>query len=303
MKIVRNIRNTLIVTLIVGVQMPLVASAQDTMLETLNLTFGTYAFEKPTVMVKKFRPILDVVEERLGKRLSRDVKIKMRIAPTYPEAVRDIAKGRVDFGRYGQAAYVLAKAANRQVTVLAAEGDNRKKSFKSVIAARTDTGIRTIDDLHGHSFAFGDEFSTSGRYMPQAFLAKNGVTKSKLSKIAYLNRHDHVVWSISNGAFDAGAMSERSFADAVQRGARLRPIAYFSNVTRPWLARAGLGDALSDSIRETLISLRGVKVLDRIKKDCFLPGADSDYERARSAIIENWKFFAGDMSPDDGDRS
>ena len=139
--------------------------------------------------------------------------------------------------------------------------------------------------------------------MPQAFLAKNGVTKAKLSKIAYLNRHDRVVWSIANGAFDAGAMSERSFVDAVQRGAKLQPIAYFSNVTRPWLARAGLGGEHSDAIRETLISLRGVKVLDRIKKDCFLPGGDSDYDRARAAIVGNWKFFAGDTSLDDGDKS
>ena len=259
-----------------------------------TLVFGTYTFEKPTTTVNKLRPILDAVEAELSERAGRTIKIKMRVAKDYRSAIRDIVKGRVDFGRYGQATYVMAHAANRKIKVIAVEGDQRKKSFRSVIAVRKGSGVFAVEGLAGKSFAFGNEYSTTGRYLPQAFLARHGITAGKLSETAYLGRHDRVAWAVSDGAFDAGAMSEWVFQSAVAKGANLRPIAYFSSVTKPWLANERMDAEMQTLIRESLIALQGVEVLDKIKKDCFLPGRDSDYDKARKAISENWKFFLND---------
>ncbi len=261
-----------------------------------TLVFGTYAFEKPTTTVRKLRPILDAVETELSNRAGRPFKIKMRVAKSYRAAIRDIIKGRVDFGRYGQATYVMARAANRKIKVIAVEGDQKKKSFRSVIAVRKGSDVFAVEGLAGKSFAFGNEYSTTGRYLPQAFLARHGITVGKLSQTAYLGRHDRVAWAVSDGAFDAGAMSEWVFQSAVAGGASLRPIAYFSSVTKPWLANDRLDGATRKLIREALIALQGVKVLDKIKKDCFLPGRDSDYDKARRAISDNWKFFQSDTA-------
>lgn len=257
-----------------------------------TLIFGTYAFEKPTTTVKKLRPILNAVERELSARAGRTIKIKMRVAKSYRAAIRDIAKGRVDFGRYGQATYVMARAANRKIRVIAVEGDQKKKSFRSVIAVRKTSKVDAVEELAGKSFAFGNEYSTTGRYLPQAFLARHGVTHGKLTRMAYLGRHDRVAWAVSDGNFDAGAMSEWVYQSAVANGADLKPIAYFSSVTKPWLANDRMTKGMRKLIRQSLIALQGVKVLDKIKKDCFLPGGDSDYDKARKAISENWRFFS-----------
>ena len=99
-------------------------------------------------------------------------------------------------------------------------------------------------------------------------------------------------WAVSDGNYDAGAVSKWVYEDLKKRGAKIRPIASFANVTKPWVATKHLSLEMKTAIRDVLISLRGVKVLDLIKKDCFLPGHDSDYDSVRMAIANNKLFFA-----------
>lgn len=257
-----------------------------------TLVFGTYAFEKPTTTVQKMRPILDALENRLQEQLGKPVKIRLQIARNYHRAIQDLAQGRVDFGRYGQAAYVLAKEENPDLDILAVEGDQKKKTFQSVIIVHNDSRIFSLDDLTGKSFAFGSIYSTTGRYFPQNFLTSRGITVRNLSRYSYLRRHDRVGWAVSDRIYDAGAVSRWVYEDLKKRGAKIRPIASFANITKPWVARAALSDEMKSAIRDALISLRGVQVLNLIKKDCFLPGDDSDYDNVRITIANNRLFFA-----------
>ncbi|MBL4892675.1 MAG: phosphate/phosphite/phosphonate ABC transporter substrate-binding protein [Rhizobiaceae bacterium] len=263
----------------------MIAQADET------LVFGTYAFEKPTTTVQKMRPILDALEIRLEEQLGRPIKIRLQIARNYHAAILDLVAGRVDFGRYGQAAYVFAKEKNRSLEILAVEGDQKKKTFQSVVVVNENSRIYSLSELAGKSFAFGSIYSTTGRYFPQNFLASQGITVGNLSRYSYLRRHDRVGWAVSDGSYDAGAVSKWVYEDLKKRGAKIRPIASFANVTKPWVASRHVSVEMKTAIREALISLRGVKVLDLIKKDCFLPGHDSDYDGVRLAIANNNLFF------------
>lgn len=279
----------LMIGILVG---PVLAAQSDGCRADEILTFGTYAFEKPTTTVLKMRPILDALEQRLQEQLGKSVKIRLQIARNYHTAIQDLVSGRVDFGRYGQAAYVFAKEKNPDLDILAIEGDQKKKSFQSVIIVHRDSRIYSLDDLAGKSFAFGSIYSTTGRYFPQNFLAGRGINVRNLSRYSYLRRHDRVGWAVSDGSFDAGAVSKGVYQDLKKRGAKIRPIASFANVTKPWVASKALSVEMKLAIRKALISLRGVRVLDLIKKDCFIPGDDSDYDGVRLAIAKNPMFFA-----------
>ena len=114
-----------------------------------TLIFGTYAFEKPTTTVRKLRPILDALEQKLELQLGHSIKIKMRVAKSYRAAIADLTAGRVDFGRYGQAAYIMAKAAQRDLKVISVEGDHKKKTFKSVIVVHQNSSIQSFADFDG----------------------------------------------------------------------------------------------------------------------------------------------------------
>lgn len=257
----------------------------------INLVFGTYAAEKPTVTVKKLRPILNAIESEMAKIAGQTVNIRLNISKNYDAAIQDILKGKVDFARFGQAAYVMAKAVQPELKIIAVEGDHAKKSFRSMIVVRADSSITEISDLFGATFAFGSEYSTTGRYLPQSFLTRHGITAQMLSKYAYLGRHDRVASAVSDGLFEAGAISEWVFKDMVSKGANLRSIASFSSVTKPWIASPLLSKETIAIISKSLIALRGVPVLGLIKKDCFLPGEDRDYAMTRASILNNWAFF------------
>jgi len=207
-----------------------------------TLIFGTYAFDRPTITVQKMRPILNALEIRLGEQLGKPVKIKLQIARNYHVAIQDLVDGRVDFGRYGQAAYVIAKEQNSNIDILAVEGDHKKKTFQSVIIVHKNSRISSLENLAGKSFAFGSIYSTTGRYFPQEYLAARGITARKLSRYSYLQRHDRVGWSVSDRSYDAGAISKWVYEDLISRGASIRSIASFA-ISMAW-------STLSPNVRE-----------------------------------------------------
>lgn len=259
----------------------------------ISLVFGTYAAEKPTATVRKLRPILDALEVQMAKISKQDVEIRLNISNSYMAAIGKLRNGDVDFVRFGQVVYVMAKAAEPGLKIIVVEGDHAKKSFKSLIVVRTDSPILKVADLSGVTFAFGSEYSTTGRYLPQSFLIDHGISADTLGGFAYLGRHDRVASAIADGLYDAGALSEGVYKELVAKGMKLRPIASFSSVTKPWVARKGLPEKTRNLITKSLLALRGIAVLGLIKKDCFLPGQDQDYRGIRQSIANNWVFFVG----------
>lgn len=190
----------------------------------------------------------------------------------YREAIRDLIGGATDFARFGQAAYVIAKAADRDLRLLAVEGDERRKSFESVIIVRDDSAIRSLDNLVGKSFAFGDKTSTVGRFMPQYFFSKANLNRSLLQRIEYLVRHDRVAYAVADGRTDAGAVSKRVYRDLAANGVPIRSIASFGNVTMPWVAGSRLEPCIAAALTNALLAMQGLEVLGLIKKDCLLHG-------------------------------
>lgn len=256
------------------------------------LLFGVYASDKPSAMVRQFRPILNVVEVRMTVMLGEPVEIRLQVAKTYEQGIADLVEGKVDFARFGPASYIEAKQADPEVTILAVESNDGTKVFNGVISVASESPIKSVDDLHGKSFAFGDRRSTIGRYLSQLFLLRSGVHASNLKHYEYLGRHDKVGYAVASGQFDAGALKESTFNKLVASGVSLRAIGRFPNVTKPWIARSGLAGNLRDALRGVLLQIKDEEALKALKKGGFLEGDDRDYAFIREAIQSNHLFTA-----------
>lgn len=257
----------------------------------VELNFGVYTSDKPSVMVLKFRPVLNSLIESLQKKLGQPVTIRLQVSSSYTKGVEDLVNGRVDFARFGPASYIHAKKLNSDIAILAIESKKGRKVFNGVICVREDSTITKIMDLKGKRFAFGNKRSTIGRYLSQNYLYERGIRAKDLGEIAYLGRHDKVGAAVSSGKYDAGALKQSTFDKMVKKGAPLRAIAIFPNVTKPWIARKGLPDAIFTALRDSLLSLDDPAALKALKKDGFLPGNDGDYAVIRKAINKNSLFF------------
>ncbi|MCG8480804.1 MAG: phosphate/phosphite/phosphonate ABC transporter substrate-binding protein [Spirochaetales bacterium] len=78
--------------------------------------------------------------------------------------------------------------------------------YDAQIIANADSGIQTIDDLAGRSFARPDPLSTSGWIIPSLTMRAVGINPdTDLSQIVDAGGHTSVVTAVYNGDVDAGA--------------------------------------------------------------------------------------------------
>lgn len=246
------------------------------------LRFGSYASERPSEELRKLEPFQKYLETSLKQRGFR-VRVDISIFATYDEGIDAIAGGDVDFSRLGPVAYVLAKRKNPALTLLAGEAHGGDKQFPAVMIVAKDSPIRSVADLRGKRFAFGDPSSTSGRYLPQAELAKASITAKDLASYEYLGRHDKVVFGVASGRFDAGATNVNTF-DKYAEAKNLRELARYPSPTHGWVARAKLDPALAKALRKALLEMTDPRLQDLIDRNGFLPATDADYDELRRVM-------------------
>ena len=287
---------SVVLGLLISVGLPGPIAAEDDEAPA-SLDFGVYTSDKPSTMFAKFKPILAQLESSMSARLDRKVRIKLRIFNTYEGATDALVRGDIDFARFGPASYVLAKARDENIRVLAKELNEGKDRFEGVIVVRKDDAAQSLADLKGRRFAFGDSQSTIGRFLSQALLADAGLRWSDLSKAEYLERHDRVATAVLQGDFDAGAVKIETFAQYEKQG--LRSLVRFWNVTKPWVARSGLSEEIYTSLGDALIAVKDAGVLSKISSGVtgFAKAQDPDYELVRRGMKRADEFIAAPGSP------
>ena len=241
---------------------------------SLQLSFGVYQSDKATEMYRKFTPVLEAIQADVEKRLGRPTEIELQIFRTYEDGIEALAKGKVDFVRFGPASYILAKHKNEALSLIAMELEDGKKLFNGCIVVRRDSKITQLSDLRGKSFAFGDRNSTIGRYLVQEHLLKAGIHGSDLGRHEYLERHDKVAAAVLAGDFEAGAVKE---SNCEESKGQLRALLTFQNITKPWVARAGLEQEIVGALRSSLFELKDPLVLKPLKVSGFAATSDVEY--------------------------
>jgi phosphonate transport system substrate-binding protein len=243
-------------------------------------------------MVSKFRPFINTLEAQMTDKLKQPVHIKMHISSNYNDGVHALTSGIVDFSRLGPASYITAKNTKTDLQLLAIEAKNGKKLFYGIIAVQKNSPITKPEQLIGKRFAFGSEQSTIGRYLSQSYLADHHIYATDFAKFDYLDRHDAVGAAVAAGRYDAGALKESTFKKLRSKGVLLREIARFPNVTKPWVAKAGLNDEIAQALSSLLIASDESNAIykNSFSQNGFLPGDDSDYDIVRKSMKDT-RFF------------
>ena len=257
----------------------------------LEIKLGIYTSDKPTAVVKKVRPVLDEIEVGLSKLMGERVVVRTQVARSYEKGLQDLVSGNVDFSRMGPASYVKSKDANPAISILAVESNGGKNIFQGKIFVREDADILTIRQLRGKRFAFGNQYSTIGRYLSQQYLLNHNITSADLGYYEYLGRHDTVGAAVLSGSFDAGAVKENTFNRIVANGGKLREIASLTLITHPWIASERPSEQIKENLRKVLLEMVSPEALKGLKREGFLPGKDDDYNMIRESIRINHEFF------------
>ena len=218
-----------------------------------------------------------------------DRPVEVRVGRDYDEHVDAIGRNEVDIAFMGPSLYVLTVARYGKKPLLARLETKGKPVLTGVIICRKDSPLRTLADLKGRRFAFGDKDSTMSALVPQYMLQTVGVALSDLAGYEYLGGHKNVALGVLGGDYDAGAVKEEVFKEFEPRGLRvLAPMAQVSE--HLFVTRSDMSPALVEKLRKALLNIKsepnGEVIMHSIHKEMtnLVPVEDSDYQSLRTIM-------------------
>ena len=153
--------------------------------------------------------------EHLARRLGRPVEL--RTVDTWEGLAKSLANGETDIGLLGPWGYVLANNASGAQAVSTILYDGKPEYF-AIIVTHPDSGIKTLADLKGKSFAFGDKGSTSGYLIPLHHFMKQGIDPEKYFAKVLHTKHQAIEMQVTAGHLDAGADYNRNRNAMIEEG-------------------------------------------------------------------------------------
>jgi phosphonate transport system substrate-binding protein len=258
------------------------------------LRVGFVPAENAQQVMQNAQPIVEILQKRLN------MEIQSFVAADYTGVVEALRVNKLDIAFLTPASYVLAKNEANVRVVLKSE---RKgvPSYYAAIITRADSGIRTLEDLRGKTFAFGDSLSTTGNIFPRKMFKEHGIDPVRdFKQVLYSGGHDATVLAVLNGKVDAGATYANSpdgndtawmrYLKNSEDVKKIHPIAFSEPIPADNLVVNGqLDGTIVKKIEEIFIELSrdpaGKKMLrDLYQIDGFVPASDRDYDSVRQAF-------------------
>lgn len=158
-----------------------------------------------------YRPLA----EYLATKLKRTVEL--RTVDSWEGLAKSLANGETDIALLGPWGYVLAnhQSGAQAVSTILYDG---KPEYFAIMVTHPDSGIKTVADLKGKTFAFGDKGSTSGYLIPLHYFMTQGINpETYFSKVLY-TKHQAIETEVTRGMLDAGADYNRNRNAMIEQG-------------------------------------------------------------------------------------
>lgn len=272
------------------------AFSQQPGLKVLKL--GRIPYLDPRKMVNDHQKLVEYLKKELG---IEDVRLVL--TPNYDELNKFLKEGQIDIAWHGTLNYPKARGVAGAKVILMPKRFN-KTSYRGLLVARADSGINTVADLKGKSFAYVDKKSASGYFFPKMLLLENNIDPEKdITRVEYLKKHDNILFSILYKKCDAGAVYDdaRELLKTDEQRSQIKIIAKTAEIlNEPILVRGGLDDATVKKIVGAFMKLRKdnpetAPVLEHLGNvESFVEATDKDYDEIVSLTTKYQKLFEED---------
>ncbi len=249
------------------------------------LKLGIYPYLASTELVRRFTPLA----EYLSRVMKRPVTIEL--SNSYNTHIQKIANDMLHIAFLGPASYVIMTDQYGKKPILAGFESNGKRTFHGVIVKKRGSPIRSLRDLKGKKFAFGDRHSTMSHLLPKYMLLMQGVEAKDLATSMHLTNLDNIALSILAGSFDAGAVKNEVFLKYQSEG--LEALVFTPEINdHLFVANALLPKQTVLALRRALLDLKhdkdGKAILSAMRADvtALVAVDDSEFDNLREIIKE-----------------
>jgi serine/threonine protein kinase/ABC-type phosphate/phosphonate transport system substrate-binding protein len=218
--------------------------------------------------------------------------VGIRIYTSLSNAIDGLLRGEVDVMRADPALYALAgQEAAPFVPLIREVYGTDDSGTGTAIFVRANSGIKSLEQLRGKTFAFGESGSALNDLLPKALLVAGGLHTGDFLRFTNLHS-DRVLAAVGGGYWDAGVTSLAYLSPGTGPGSAFEVIAKVQSPSFPWLFRNGLDMSTLAAIRQALLSLHDNNVLGRIDSRLtgFQATVPSDYDVLAQSIAKAKEF-------------
>lgn len=262
------------------------------------LRVGIIPFDKVDALQTSFKQYADYLGSKSGRPGG-----EVYVTGNYAGILQALRSDQIDCAYLNPLSYVLAvqqfKDTPERLVPISMPYFHGSLTYKGIIYVRADSGINTLTDLKGKSFAFGDQTSTSGYLYPAGMMKAAGVDPKTDIKPVNISGNAGVM-SVFNKTADGGATYETGIETAFTdtstqkvdqaKVGQLKVIATTEPIPNGmFVARANLDPATLDKLKAALANIntdpQGQAALKAIPKggwDKMVPADDKIFDSVRS---------------------
>lgn len=199
-------------SIFVGLTLAAVAASSLAQVSNETIRFGVGLFQPDREKNDAtYKPLAAYLEKALGR------KVVLRTVDTWEGLAKSLATGETDIGLLGPWGYVLANHEAGAQAISTILYDSKPEYF-AIMVTHPQSGIKSIDDLKGKTFAFGDKGSTSGYLIPFYEFQKRGIDPEKHFSRTLYTKHQAIETSVVRRELDAGADFNRNRDTMISQG-------------------------------------------------------------------------------------
>lgn len=246
------------------------------------LGFGLIPTESTVQITERWQPLFDHIERVLG------VKVIPYNASDYAGIIEAMRFKKIEVAYFGPKSYMEAhERANAQAIAMEVKMDG-SSGYYGVIITKKESGLNTLNDLKGKTFAFNDPNSTSGYLVPMTyFLTEANIVPEKyFSKVLFSGSHEASIMAVKTGTVNAASTNDLDLDRAIKAGRVSRDdfnIIWKSGLipNSPIAVRGDLPPDFITKLKEAITSFSDPKGLENLQLKGFAETEDKNYDSIR----------------------
>ena len=275
---------SVVITLMIAVAfaLPTVAGANPAEWPA-KVKLGFIPTEGAADSAKRALPVADQMKKILG------VDVEIFTASDYAGIITAMANKHIDFAYFGPKSYTeAAEKAGAQAMVMELNKKGQR-GYTGIIITKKGSGIRTMEQAKGHTFAFTDPNSTSGFLVPNVLFARDLKVKPEdyFKEVRFSGSHGASILAIKNGGVEVAATNNIDMDRMVEKGSASWEdfnVLWESDLIpgAPMCARADLPESLKAAFTGALLQINADRAaLDILQNGGYAYADDTDYDIIR----------------------
>ena len=224
----------------------------------------------------------------LGSRLNKDLEFVQR--KTYGEIDELLRRGEIDLAFICSGPYVVGKE-KFGFESLAVPEVHGSHFYRSYLIVNKDSPYHHLEELRGHTFAFTDPDSNTGKLVPTYWLGEmHERPETFFSRIVYTYSHDNSIMAVAKNLVDGATVDSLIWEFYQEKNPT------FTSKTRvikksepygnpPLVASKNLPPESKERLRQILFSMHqdpeGKRILSELLIDRFMPPQEEWYKNLK----------------------